>query len=576
MKVVLVGNPNVGKSVVFSYLTGYTGISSNYPGTTVEILKGKAKLGNKECEIVDVPGCYNIGGGSVAEKIASEIIKKGDYDFIFNVIDANNIERNLLLTLQLIETKKPMILIITKTDIAKNKGIEINYKLLEDKLGVRVFPVIATAGIGFDILEKEIKEIFENLKPPHPQLEIPEDDIEKWKVIGDVSSKVQKITHKHPSFLEKLELITTTPITAIPFALVVISLSFLIIRFIGESIINYILDPIFNSYYMPFIEKLSFSFNEGIFKQILFSSNIAPLEGFSVLTTGIYVPFVVVLPYVFAFYIVLSLLEDIGYLPRLAVILDRISHKIGLHGYGSIPLIMGLGCKVPGIFSLRILESTREKIIAASLLFLISPCMPQSAMIFSILSKYPVTYTLIIFAYIFLVGIVASFILNKILKGDSTDLFIEIPPYHKPILKNLIFKLKIRIKEFIIDAVPFVIGGIFLINLLDILGVLALISKIFAPILSKIFSLPEQTSTIVMLGFLKKDVAISLLAPFDLSLKDLMVSCFFLVIYMPCLASIFVLLRELGKKITLYVISFNLIVAAIFTFIFSLILNFIK
>ncbi len=573
MKIILVGNPNVGKSVVFSYLTGYTAISSNYPGTTVDILKGKANLCGYDCEVVDVPGCYNLEGENIAEKVAGEIIKEKNYDFIFNVVDANNIERNLLLTLQLIKIGKPMILLLTKTDIAKNKGIEINYKMLEEISGIKVFPVVATAGIGFDHLEKEIKEIFEKSEIANPKFEIPQDDIEKWKIIGEITSKVQKITHKHPSFLEKIELITTTPITAIPFALIVIATSFGIIRFIGESLINYILDPLFNSYYMPLIEKLASHFQDGLFKQIIFSANIAPLEGFSVLTTGLYVPFVVVLPYVFSFYIVLSLLEDIGYLPRLAVILDRVSHKIGLHGYGSIPLIMGLGCKVPGIFSLRILESKREKMIAASLMFLISPCMPQTAMIFSILSKYPLIYTIIVLLYIFFVGIIASFFLNKVIKGEANDLFMEIPSYHKPVFKNLIFKLKIRTREFLLDAIPFVIGGIFLINLLDIFSVLNFISKFFGPIFSKVFSLPVETSTIVMLGFLKKDVAITLLTPFNLSLKDLMVSCFFLVAYMPCLASIFVLFRELGKKITFYVLGFNLLVAMIFTFLFSLILE---
>jgi len=164
MKIILVGNPNVGKSVVFSYLTGYTAISSNYPGTTVDILKGKANLCGYDCEVVDVPGCYNLEGESIAEKVAGEIIKEKNYDFIFNVVDANNIERNLLLTLQLIKIGKPMILLLTKTDIAKNKGIEINYKMLEEISGIKVFPVVATAGIGFDHLEREIKKFLKNLK----------------------------------------------------------------------------------------------------------------------------------------------------------------------------------------------------------------------------------------------------------------------------------------------------------------------------------------------------------------------------------------------------------------------------
>lgn len=572
IRIVLVGNPNVGKSVVFSYLTGYSAISSNYPGTTVEILKGKSKLGGMDCEIIDAPGCYSLNGENVAEKVASELIKTRDYDFIFNVVDANNLERNLLLTLELIQIGKPLVLIVTKTDIAKNKGIEIDYDKLSKILDLRVFPVVATAGIGFDVLEKEIKEIFSIKKVPKPLIDIPQDIIEKWKVIGKISIDVQKIIHKHPSFLEKLEELTTTPSTAIPISIFLLLLSFYLIRSIGEGIIS-LLDPLFNNYYVTLIERFSNLFNDGLIKKLIFSKNLTPLEGFSILTTGLYIPFVVVLPYVFAFYLILSILEDIGYLPRLAVILDRISHKIGLHGYGTIPLIMGMGCKVPGIFSLRILESTREKIIASSLLFLISPCMPQSAMILSILSKYELFYTFILFSYIFLVAIISSFFLNKVLKGTSNDLFIEVPPYHVPVLRNVVFKLALRIKYFIYDAVPFVVGGIFLINLLDVLNLMKFLSEFFEPVLSGIFKLPSKTSSLFMLGFLKKDVAISLLVPFNLGLKDLMVSCFFLVTYMPCLASILVLSKEIGIKNTFYVILFNLLISLFFTMLFYFVLD---
>lgn len=576
MNIILVGNPNVGKSVVFSYLTGYTAISSNYPGTTVDILKGKARFKNHKCDVIDIPGCYSFNGESVAERVATEIINKKEYDLILNVVDANNLERNLLLTLELISLNKPMILVITKTDIAKNKGVEINYEELSKILGLPVIGVVATAGIGFDRLTNIICDVFENKKTPKPDLDIPENIFEKWKLIGIISSKVLKVFHKHPGFLENLELITTTPKTAIPFAIFLTIISFYLIRFTGEGLINYVLDPIFNNYYFPVIEKVSSYFQNGFLKDIIFSKNIAPLEGFSILTTGLYIPFVVVLPYVFAFYAILAILEDTGYLPRLSVVLDRVSHKIGLHGYGSIPLIMGLGCKVPGIFSLRILESQREKIIASSLMFLISPCMPQSAMIIAILSNYPLVYTLIVFGYIFLVGIISSFILNKMLKGSGDDLFIEIPSYHRPQIRSIFLKTKIRIKEFILDAVPFVIGGVFVINIFDIIGIIDKLSALFAPIFTNLFNLPENLSAVVALGFLKKDVAITLLTPFNLSLIETMISCIFLVTYMPCLASIIVFLKEFGKKIAFYVIVFNLLISIVFTTIFSLVIRVLK
>ncbi|MCX7905559.1 MAG: ferrous iron transporter B [Elusimicrobiales bacterium] len=574
MKIILVGNPNVGKSIVFSYLTGYSAISSNYPGTTVDILKGKTKFGSFECEIIDIPGCYSLEGESVAEKVASEIINSKNYDFIFNVVDSNNLERNLFLTLELMELKKPMIIIMTKADIARNKGIDIDYKKLSEILNIKIFPVIATVGVGFDNIKNQIEDIFSSKKILENSLNIPKDSLEKWKLIGDISRKVQKIVHKHPSILEELEEITTTPSTAIPFAFLVVFISFYLIRFIGESLIAYFLDPLFNNYYMPLVERFSSYFKDAFLKNIIFSNNINPLEGFSVLTTGLYIPFVVVLPYVFSFYFVLTILEDIGYLPRLAIILDRFSHKIGLHGYGTIPMIMGMGCKVPGIFSLRILETEREKIIAASLLFLISPCVPQTAMIFSLFAKYPFIYMFLLFAYIVLVGIIASFVLNRILKGDSSDLFIEIPPYHMPVFKNIFLKIKVRITQFILEAVPLVIFGIFIINILSILNIVDFLSKIFSK-LSIIFSLPSKTASIFMIGFLKKDVAISLLIPFNLSLKEILVSSFFLVTYLPCLASIFVLLKELGKKTTIFVIFFNLFISLFFTKIFWIILSFI-
>lgn len=575
MKIVLCGNPNVGKSVVFSYLTGYSAISSNYPGTTVELLKGRAKISSYEFEIIDLPGTYSIAGENKAEKVAKEIIEKGDYDLIIDVVDANNLERNLLFALELISLRRPLILLLNKCDIAKEKGVNIDFEKLEHFLGVRVIPVVATVGIGFNLLEREISRFIEDKTKYISNLSIGGEIGEKWKLIGEIISKVQKIEHKHPGFMERLEIITTTPSTAIPFGIFIMILSFYIIRFIGEGLINKIFDPLFNNFYMRVIEKLDPIIKYDILKFILFGKNPAPMEGFGVLTTGVYIPFVVVLPYIFSFYLVLSILEDIGYLPRLSVVLDRLSHKIGLHGYSTIPLIMGLGCKVPGIFSLRILETDREKLIAASLMFLIAPCMPQTAMIFSILKDWPLIYTIIVFGYIFMVGLIASFFLNKIMKGSSSDLFIEIPPYHKPLFKNLIFKLKLRIKDFIYDAVGMIILGIFLINIIDILGFMEKISSFFAPFFNKVLSLPSQIAIVMTTGFLRKDVSISMLIPFKLSLKEIMVSSFFLVSYLPCLSSMLVLSRELGKKMAAYVIIFNFMVSLIFAYIFSIILSII-
>lgn len=575
MKILLTGNPNVGKSVIFSHLSNIKAISSNYPGTTVEMLCGETKLAGVNFDIIDLPGIYSLNYSNKAEEVAAKILESNNYDLIVNIIDANNLERNLFLAFQILKLKKPTIFLINKCDIAKNKGIVIDFKGLSEKLGVKIIPVVATTGEGFNNFEKEVQEFLKDRNKFIPEFKVPEDDLEKWKLIGETTTAYQKIVHKHPTFLEKLELLTATPSVAIPIALAIMLISFYVIRFIGEGLINYIMDPLFNNYYQPFINNLVSKLNVEWIKFILVGKNGVAMESFGVLTTAVYIPFVAVLPYIISFYVILGFWEDIGYLPRLAVILDKLSHKIGLHGYGTVPLIMGLGCKVPGIFSLRILESDKEKIIAASLLFLMTPCMPQTAMIFSLLGKYPIVYTFLFFGFIFLVGFLSGVLLSKVVKGQDSELFIEIPSYQLPKFSIFIFKLKLRLKEFLKDAVPLIIAGIFLINILDMFNFLDKISSFFAPFFSKLLGLPGEMASVVALGFLKKDVAITFLFPFNLTLRQIMVSSAFLVMYLPCIASIFVLWREIGKKNTIFVILFNLLMAILFSAIFNIFLSFV-
>ncbi|MEW5951994.1 MAG: ferrous iron transporter B [Elusimicrobia bacterium] len=574
MKIILTGNPNVGKSVVFSRLTNIGAVSSNYPGTTVEILLGKAKLAGETFDISDVPGAYSLGSDNEAERIAAEVISSKQYDLIIHVLDATALERNLFFSFSIIESQKPVIFLLNKSDLAKNKGIYIDPKKLSSYLGVKVLPIIATTGEGFEELNSLIKSFISNSSDFIPVKQFPKSEGDKWKIIGEISRSCQRIEHKHPGLAEKLEIMTSTPNTALPFAAAVIISSFFIIRFIGENLINYVLDPLFSQYYMPLILKIKdFNLNP-LIQSFLLGKTLSPTESFGILTTGIYIPFVTVLPYIFSFYLILSLTEDIGYLPRLAVILDRFSHKIGLHGYGTIPLIMGLGCKVPGILSLRILETRKEKIIAASLLFLFSPCMPQTAMIFSILSPFPIKYTFLVFGYLFILGMSAGFILNKIIKQETPELFMEIPPYQIPSFKMLIFKLKIRLKEFIKDAVPMIIFGVALINILDISGSIEKITSFFSPVFSRLLNLPGEMGALMAIGFLKKDVSIAMLAPFNLTASQLVTASVFLVSYMPCAASLFVLRKELGIKNFFAAVSFNFIISLFFTWLLSAILNF--
>ena len=544
-KILLVGNPNVGKSAIFSRLTGTKVIISNYPGSTVEFSQGMMK----DFLVIDVPGTYSLEPNSDAEKVAVDLLKDGD--IIVNVLDSTNLERNLNLTLQLIKLQKPMIVVLNIWDETKHLGIEINMQKLENILGVPVVNTVAVIGDGV----KNLVEKIEQAKISNYEV----NDI--WHNIGEIVGNAQKIHHRHHTFLERLSDILIKPLTGIPIALIVLFLSFEITRFIGESLIGYVLDPFYNNFYAPFI----LNFDYGFLTKILLGSNTDAMAGFGILTTGVYIPLVVVLPYIFSFYLILSILEDTGYLPRLAVLMDNILHKFGLHGYGTIPIILGLGCKVPAILATRILETKREKTIATLLILLIAPCMPQTAMIISLLTKYGANYIALTFGIIILVGLLSGYFLNKILKGDVPELFIEIPPIRKVRANLLAKKMWMRMKGFIYEAIPLIMLGVLIVNIFEILGVINFISNNFGYVVTNILGLPKELVSVIVFGFLRKDVSISLLTPYNLNAAQLVISSIFLTLYLPCISTFFVMSRELGMKSTLKISGF--------TFTFALILG---
>lgn len=554
-KILLVGNPNVGKSAVFSRLTGTKVLISNYPGSTVEFTQGNITIENNDFFIVDVPGIYSLEANSVAEKVAVNMINDSDAgDIIINVLDATNLERNLNLTLQLLQLKKPMIVVLNIWDDTKHLGIEIDVKKLQKILNVPVVTTVAVIGDGM----KKLHDVILSAKTSNYKVT----DI--WQNIGEIIVEVQKIYHRHHTLSERFSDLLLKPLTGIPIALVVLLLAFSMTRFIGENLINLFLEPLYKDLYAPAIIGLVSACHVDFLIRILLGTNTDAMVGFGVLTTGIYIPLVVVLPYVFSFYLILSLLEDSGYLPRLAVLLDNTMHRFGLHGYGTIPIILGFGCKVPAILATRILESKREKLIATFLILMIAPCMPQTAMIISILARYGIGYILLVFGIIVLVGLTSGYFFNKILRGDVPELFIEIPPLRKIRLNLFVKKMWLRMKGFIYDAIPLIMLGILLINILEVIGVVDFISKNFGHVITNIIGLPRELVSVIIFGFLRKDISISLLAPYHLTAMQLVVSSIFLTLYLPCVSTFFIIARELGVK--------NALKISVFTFSFSLIL----
>ncbi len=541
-KILLMGNPNVGKSVIFSRLTGVHVIASNYPGTTVGYTRGFMKLGDETVEVIDVPGTYTLEPTSEAEEIALRMLDTGDV--VINVVNATNLERNLYLTLQLLERDIPVVVALNMWDDTKHRGIHIDLDKLRELLGVPVIPTIATTGEG-------IKELVGNmLRAVSPDNPVHSRD-ERWATIGGITDQVQRVTHRHHTWLERVADASVKPLTGSIIALAVLASAFMVIRLIGESLISYVLDPLFNTLWAPVLLRLSdllggSGFLHDIVVGKLASGEVNFIESFGLLSSGLYVPFAMVLPYIIAFYLVLGLLEEIGYLPRLAVLMDTIMHRLGLHGYAIIPTMLGFGCNVPAILATRVLESKRERFIAATLISIAVPCAALQAMILGLVGERGIQYVAIVYGTLFVVWIILGTILNRAVKGFSPELLIEIPPYRLPSWRTVLQKLWMRAHGFLVEAVPIILGAVLVVNILLFLGVFGAIANFTAPVVTGLLGLPKEAVTGLVVGFLRKDAALGMLAPLALTAKQLVVGSVVLAMFFPCIAAFVVFLRELG------------------------------
>ncbi|MCG2707462.1 MAG: ferrous iron transporter B [Candidatus Omnitrophica bacterium] len=569
-KIYLIGNPNVGKSVVFSRLTGVQVISSNYPGSTVEIAKGYLRLDNEKVEVVDLPGTYSLDPTSKAEEVAVSLLKEFPKEEIavINIVDSTNLERNLLLTLQLIGEGFPVVVCMNMCDDAGHRGVHINIAKLEELLRAPVISTCALTGVGIKLLTERIKEA----------ASVPGDKLthqERWLEIGKIIEEVQHLEHRHHTFREIMEDASVRPVTGLIMAGVIIYAAFKFVRFIGEGIINHITDPVFINIYQPILEKLSSYWQEkGFWFHLLIgdliNGKIDFKQSLGVLTTAPYIEFGMVLPYAVSFYFILSLLEDIGYLPRLAVLLDNLLHRLGLHGYAVIPVLLGFGCNVPGILSTRVLESKRERFIASTIISIGVPCIPLQAMIFGLLGKFGGFYVGGVYLVLFSLVIILGVILNRSLSGYSPEFLLEIPPYRFPPLLMLWKKLYFRIKGFLVEAMPVVLLGVCFINILLYFKLFDFVTSIFAPIVQGLFGLPKEAVVALAIGFLRKDVAVGMLMPLGLSANQLFIGATLLAISFPCVASFVVLAKELGLKgvikSTLIMIGISIIVGTLLHF----------
>lgn len=540
------GNPNIGKSVVFSRLTGTEVITSNYPGTTVDFSRGRTHIQEEQVEVIDAPGTYSLQPTNRAEEVASEVLRWAD--LVINVVDATNLERNLFLTLELMESAKPLVLVLNMWDEAERSGIEIDVKGLETRLQIPVVATVALTGEGIRNLVNRLNEA----RFPDDIKVLSEE--EKWMKIGRITRDVQRVTHRHPAIRNRLSEASIKPLTGIPIAIFVIFTTFWLVRFVGESLISYVFGPLFELY-RPLAMMISEHLGPGLLHDLLIgrliNGEIDYVQSMGVLTTGIYVPLGMVFPYIIGFYLSLSLLEDSGYLPRLATLSDNVFHRLGMHGFAIVPLFLGLGCNVPGALATRTLETRKQRFISATLLGLSVPCTAKSAMIFGVLGPYGQNYVILVFAVLALIYATSGLILNKIVKGESPEIFLEIPPYRMPTVRMVVKKTWMRIRWFLSEAIPFLFLGVLMVNMLYSIGFIEWMGGIFSPLMEGWLGIPGDAVAALLVGFFRKDLAVGMLLPLGLNPQQMVVATTVLSLYFPCVATFAVLIKELGIRDTI-------------------------
>lgn len=531
----LFGNPNVGKSVIFSKLTGKDVQTANYTGTTVSFTRGTMQLFSDEAELIDVPGIYSLSVESVAEQVAVDFLERGADAIIF-VLDATNIEQSLHLAYDLMKGDLPLIFVLNLTDVAERKGILIDVEALEEELGQRVIPTVAIRNIG---LKRVMAEIRTHLHATEP-MPLPKRDV---RPIEDVVARVETFEEKEPTLLDKIGDWSMAPKTGVPIAFLVMLISFALVVGGGKALRSVLLLPLVNDVWTPLMEWLVGLFlADGTLKQMLVGE-------YGVLIKGVEWPFALILPYVFFFYIILSILEDSGYMPRLGALVDGILRRMGIQGSNIVPFMMGYGCAVPAIIGTRTSTSMKERLIVATVVSVAIPCASQTGAFVALLGDQSLVLLIGIFLISMVFAFVAGVIVDKTLPGDQTPLLMEIPNLLVPERSTVVKKVKNRTKSFMVEAELPMLAGIAIAAVIVETGLMDSVAVWMEPLIETWLGLPKEASLALLLGFIRRELAVLPLLDLGLSTSQLFVGSIVALLYLPCLSVFGVLVKEFGVKI---------------------------
>ncbi|NMA67566.1 MAG: ferrous iron transporter B [Clostridiaceae bacterium] len=558
-KILLMGNPNVGKSVFFSNMTGINVVSSNYAGTTVSYTEGTIKLGDENYTLIDVPGTYSMEATSEAEAVAVRFMNSNPVA-ILCVLDATNLERNIKLGLELQKYNVPIVYALNLLDVAKRRGSEINVDLLAQELGAPVVPTVAVKGEGLQELKEELHKI---LKRPNLNCSncstcpgCKKGDVDVWDRAREITARIRKKVDGKLSFLDRLGRNMLKPWPGIPLALLVIILSLGVVVGGGKALRAIFLLPLVNNVLVPLFKSLfSTIVPEGTLLNILIGEYGIFVIGFEWIIALIF-------PYVFLFYVVFSFLEDSGVLPRLSVLFDNIMRKMGIQGGSMITILMGYGCAVPAIIGSRTATTRKERLIISTVVCFAVPCISQTGALISLFAGFSPILLVLMLLLSLAIMITVSTVLSRILKGTVDPMVIEIPNLLMPNARAYGKKLMIRMKHFLVEAEAPMLLSIVIAALLKETGLLSSIAVYLEPIVSGWLGLPKDAVIALILGIVRREMAVApLLAIEGLTALQAFVGGTVALLYLPCLSVFGILSKEFNIKVAL-AIGFSTVVTA--------------
>ena len=624
MRLVLVGNPNVGKSVLFTRITGIGVISSNYPGTTVEFEEGVVTYGGKRISVFDLPGTYSLAGSTEDERVATGLLFEKRPDCIIAVVDATRLEQNLVLVLQLIELGYKVIVALNFMDQAR-KRYSLDVDRLSAILGVPIVPTVATTGEGVDLLmqnvvsgevqrssyvtryDSHIEAFLEDMTDGQvatgkgfpvrgalikllegnelfveqfsPAVQVAADDYremfhdehgedvevhisrDRYGEAGRIASQVISKLERQLTLRDRISELTLRPATGIPILVTMLVGIFLAVVLLGGALEELLLDG-YAFLVGDFFDQLA-SFIGGTVGEIVATGVDLSIQAI----------LAIVVPYILVFYLILGVLEDSGYLPRVVMLLDGIMVKLGLHGRTIIPMIVGTGCNVPAVLATRTLESRRQRIILATIVVMVVPCSAQTVIIIGTVGRYSgIMWAALIYVVLFALILLLGRVLHKVLKAEPPSLAIEIPELSRPSARNVLAKTWMRIKDFFVIAFPLLLVGSLFLEALMAYDILDALVEPLAPLTEGLLGLPPAIIVALVFGVLRKEMALQILfvifalgAGGDLSIvltpQQMFVFALVMATYMPCLGVLAALIKEFGLRSSLAISAASITLA---------------